>query len=58
MGAVSTFTTWNYPRQPAAASLVVNSVDLSVLTDAKSDVNKDVSSAKMSESFTTAEVLI
>ena len=51
MGAVRAFTTGNYPHQSAAAFLFVNFVDLSVLMDNKSDVNKDVSSAKMSESY-------
>ena len=58
IGAVNPFTTWNYPHQPAAASLFVNFVYLPVLMDTKSDINKDVNSAKMSESFAIAEVLI
>ena len=36
----------------------MNSLDLSVLMNAKPEVNKDVSSAKMCESFATVEVLI
>ena len=41
-----------------ATSLFVNSVDLPVLMDTKSDLNKDVSSPKMSKSSATVEVLI
>ena len=58
MGAVSAFTTGNYPRQPAVASLFLNSVDLSFLMKVKSDIIKDINFAKMSESFATVEVLI
>ena len=58
MGGVSTFTTGNYPRQPTATSLFVNSGDLPVLIDAKSNVNEDFSFAKMSQSSATVEVLI
>ena len=55
---MSASTTGNYPCQPVGASTFVNSVDLFVLMDAKPDVNKDVSSAKMSESFATVKILI
>ena len=41
-----------------ATSLFVNSVDLPVLMDSKSDMNKDISSPKMSKSSATVEVLI
>ena len=58
MGAVSAFTTGNYTRQPAAATLFLNSVALSFLMEVKSDVIKDTNSAKTSESFVTVEVLI
>ena len=51
MGAVSTFTTGNYPRQPATASLCLNSVDLSFLMEVKPDVIKDINFAKISESY-------
>ena len=58
MGTVSAFTTGNYPCQPAAASLFLNSVDLSFLMEVKSDLIKDISFAKLSESFATFEALI
>ena len=45
MGAVST---GNYHRQRAAVYLFVKSVNLSFILEFKSDVIKDVSSAKMS----------
>ena len=58
MRGVYAFTTENYPRQPATTSLFVNSGDLPVLMDTKSDINKDFSFAKMSQSSVTVEVLI
>ena len=58
MGVVSAFMMGNYPQQPAAAFLFLNSVDLSFLMEIKSDVIKDISFAKMSESFATVELLI
>ena len=48
MDAVSAFTTGNYPRQPAAASLFLNSVDLSFLMEVKSDVYKGINFTKIS----------
>ena len=48
MGAVSAFTTGNYSRQPAAVYLFVKSANLSFMLEFKSDVIKDVSSAKVS----------
>ena len=47
MGAVSAFITRNYPYEPAAAYLCVRSVNLSFMLEFKSDVIKDVSSAKI-----------
>ena len=47
MGAVRAFSAGNYTRQPGSASLFVNSVDLPVLMDADSDVDKDISYGKM-----------
>ena len=58
MGAGSSFTTGNYPRQPAGASSFVNYVEFSISMGVKSELNKDVSSTKMSESFATVKVLI
>ena len=58
MGAKSAFYDGNYPCQPIAASLFLNSVDLSVLREVESDASKDVSFPKIPESFTTVEVLI
>ena len=57
MGAVRAFSAGNYTRQPGSASLFVNSVDLPVLMDADSEVNKGISSGKMLESIATVEVL-
>ena len=39
----------NFPYQPAADSLFLNSVDLSFLMEVKSDVIKEINSAKMSQ---------
>ena len=50
--------TGNYPHQPAAASSFLNSAYLSVLMNTKSDIIKDVSSAKMVELFATVAVQI
>ena len=36
-----------FPHQPAADSLFLNSVDLSFLMEVKSDVIKDINSAKI-----------
>ena len=58
MGAVRAFSAGNYTHRPGSESLSVNSVDLPVLMDADSDVNKDISSGKMLESIATVEVLI
>ena len=58
MGAVSVFMTGNCFRQSAAASLFFNLVDLSFLMKVKSDVMKNISFDKMSESFATVEVLV
>ena len=58
MGAVRAFSAGNYTRQPVSASLFVNSVDLFVLMDADSEVNKDISSKKMLGSIATLEVQI
>ena len=57
MGAMSTFTTKNYPRQPVALYLFMESVNFSFKLEFKSDIIKDVSSAKMSHSFAAVEVL-
>ena len=40
MGAMSAFTIGNHLHQPAAASSFVNSVDFSILMDAKSEVSR------------------
>ena len=58
MGAVRAFPARNYTRLPGSKSLSLNSVDLPVLMDADSDVNKDISFGKMLESIATVEVLI
>ena len=58
MGAVSTFWMGNYPCQPVFAYLFVKSVNLSFMLEFKSDVIKDVSSAKMSHSFAAVKVLM
>ena len=58
MYAVSAFKAGNYPCQPAAAPLFLNSVDLSFLMEIKSDVMKDISSTKMYETFTTVYNII
>ena len=58
MGAMSTFTTKNYPRQRVALYLFMESVNFSFKLEFKSDIIKDVSSAKMSHSFAAVEVLI
>ena len=58
MGAMSTFTTKNYSRQPVALYLFMESVNFSFKLKFKSDIIKDVSSAKMSHSFAAVEVLI
>ena len=58
MGAMSTFTTKNYSRQPVALYLFMESVNFSFKLEFKSDIIKDVSSAKMSHSFAAVEVLI
>ena len=47
MGAEGVFTTGNFRLSPAAASLFLNSLDLSFLMKAKSDALKGVSFAKM-----------
>ena len=57
MATVSAFTTGKYPRQPVVY-LFVKSVNLSFKLGFKSDVIKDVSSAKMSHSFTALKVLM
>ena len=57
MGAESVLTTGNYPLSSAAASLFLNSPDLSFLMNVKSDVIKDVSFAKKSELFAFIEAL-
>ena len=57
-GAVSTFTTGNYPRQPAVASMFVKILNLFFLVELNSDVIRDVSSAKMSDTFAAAQVLL
>ena len=49
MATVIAFTTGNYPHQPAATSLFLNSVDLFFFMEVKYDVIKDISFAKMSE---------
>ena len=51
MGAVNTFKTGNYSRQPVAASWFLNSVDLPFFMEIKYDVIKGTISAKLSESF-------
>ena len=53
MGAVNAFMVGNYPCQPAAASLFLNSVDLTFLVEVESDIIKNVSFAKLSELFAT-----
>ena len=58
MGAVSAFTTGNYPRQPVVVYLFVKSVNLSFMLEFKFDVIKDVSSSKMSYSFAAVKVLM
>ena len=58
MGAVSAFTTGNYPRQPVVLYMFVKSVNFSFILEFKSDVIKGVSSAKMSHSFPAVEVLM
>ena len=58
MGGVSTFWMGNYPCQPVVAYLFVKSVNLSFMLEFKSDVIKDVSSAKMSHSFAAVKVLM
>ena len=58
MGAMSTFTTKNYSRQSVALYLFMESVNFSFKLEFKSDIIKDVSSAKMSHSFAAVEVLI
>ena len=55
---MSTFSTGNYSHQAAATSIFLNSVDLFFLMGAKSEVIKDVSSAKMPELLATVEVQI
>ena len=50
MGAVNTFKTGNYSRQPVAASWFLNSVDLPFFMEIKFDIIKDTISAKLSES--------
>ena len=52
------FTMGNYPRQPAAASLFLNSPDLSFLMEVESDVIKYVSFTKVPQSFATIKLLI
>ena len=58
MGAVSAFTTENYSRQPVVVCLFVKPVNMFFILEFKSDVIKDVSSAKMSHSFTVVKVLM
>ena len=58
MGAVSAFTTRNYPRQPVAVYLFVIFVNLFFMFEFKFDVIEDISSAKMSHSFAAVEILI
>ena len=58
MSTVSAFMTGNYPRQPALVHLLVKSINLSFMVEFKSDVSKDISSAKMSHSFTAANILM
>ena len=58
MGAVSGFMTGNYPHQPVVVYLFVKSANLSFLLEFKSDVIKDVSSAKISHSFPAVKVLM
>ena len=52
------FTMGNYPRQPAAASLFLNSPDLSFLMEVESVVIKYVSFTKVPQSFATIKLLI
>ena len=49
---------WNYHRQAAAASLFLNSVDLSFWIEVKSDVIKDINFATVCVAFATVEVLV
>ena len=58
MSTVSAFTTRNYPRQSVDVNLFAKSVNLSFMLVFKSDVIKDISSAKMSHSFKAVEVLM
>ena len=48
----------NYPRERTAASLFVNSVNLSFLMKFESDVIKEVSSSKISDSLATVKLSI
>ena len=58
MGPVSPFMTGNYLHQSVAVYLFANSVNLSFMLVSKSDVIKDVSSAKLSYSLVAAKVLM
>ena len=58
IGAVSAFTTGNYPRQPVTVYLFVISINFSFMLEFKPDVIKDISSAKMSHSFAAVEIYI
>ena len=58
MGDVSAFTTDNYPPKSVAVYLFVKTVNLFFILEFKSDVIKDVSSAKLSHSLVAAKVLI
>ena len=58
MGTVSTFMIGNYPGLPVFAYLFVKSINLSFMLEFKSDVIKNVISAKMSHSFAAVKVLM
>ena len=57
IGAVSAFRMGNYPCKLPASSLSVNYIDFLFLLKINSDAIKDFSSGKMSESFTSIEVI-
>ena len=57
MDALSVFTKRNYRHQTAATSLFANAV-ISFFMEGKSNVITDVNSAKMSDLFAVAEILM
>lgn len=56
MGTVSAFMAGNYPHQSTAASLFVKLVNLTFLLEFKFGITKDISLAKMLDSFAVIEL--